>query len=127
MHLSLDEFIEKVTGMIVESASYDEDAIHIVGVNKGEKMYLHMLAYGDCCSRSWIESVNDIADLVGAEIYSFERESSHSEWTDVGDKIDYDFYKFKTSKGYVDVEMRNESNGYYTGYFEYQMQPYPQT
>jgi hypothetical protein len=75
-------------------------------------------AYGDCCSSSYIESIdnpeifND-AIFLGAESVSGETKEvsgcEYHKWT---------FYKFKTSKGMATLSFRNESNGYYNGYLE---------
>jgi hypothetical protein len=76
--------------------------------------------YGDCCSHSYIESINDIDDLKDCVIFDYYEESNDKEddEDEYGNTVRYHFYKFKTSNGYVDVEMRNESNGYYDGNLE---------
>lgn len=73
-------------------------------------------AVGDCCSSSYIESLDcpevfndstlisvDVVSGKGVEI----NENVYYKWT---------FYKFKTSKGMCTLSFRNESNGYYDGW-----------
>lgn len=89
---------------------------------------------GDCCSHSWIEHLEMPSDFKGAKILSVEdgggvawdnHECVQSERDD-----DYRVTKegcghdslsvyntlFKTDKGTIVLEYRNDSNGYYGGY-----------
>lgn len=78
----------------------------------GEILYFE--AEGECCSKSWIESIEDFNAFPGTvkECLAVEgpgfREHHKSEFKNY-------FFKIKTDKGYFDIEMRNESNGYYGG------------
>ncbi len=84
-----------------------------------------MSACGDCCSDSWIESVE--SPTQPEKIVSFEQieippsfESSDPKKRDKEhmDSVDYYFYKLTTEKGSYLIEMRNNSNGYYGGWLE---------
>lgn len=78
-------------------------------------------AVGDCCSSSYIESIDnpeifkeavfDSVESVSGENKTMENDYDVHKWT---------FYKFKTSKGMATLSFRNESNGYYDGHLERQ-------
>lgn len=118
MQIGKVEFCKEIVGMCVLEAHLVEGDLKLKTIKEGHTYAVELIPDGECCSTSWIESVNDLKDLKGAILFSFEHVSGHSE-SDAHSKIDYDFYKFRTSKGYVDVEMRNESNGYYSGWLDY--------
>ena len=68
----------------------------------------------NCCESVYIEAiVGDLSDLVGTPILMAE-ESGNSEDSEWGDVVEWTFYKFATRKGYVDVNWRGSSNGYYS-------------
>ena len=112
------DFVEKLKGAMITDARMQNGDLYLVGEKEGVKYEFRIEPEGDCCSSSWIESVNSMEDLIGSEIYDYEHVSGDTQHTEWG-KIDYDFYKFRCSKGYVDIEMRNESNGYYSGWLNY--------
>lgn len=82
---------------------------------------------GGCCSKSWIENANGISALKDCDIYEVEGVQLDSVgiypyWykkkglkKKCGDnrEIKYYAFKLKTIKGHVDIEFRNDSNGYY--------------
>jgi hypothetical protein len=75
-------------------------------------------AYGDCCSRSFIESLDNpeiFKDSVFDSVETVEGEQKANEEFDVHK---WTFYKFKTNKGMCTLSFRNESNGYYNGHLE---------
>lgn len=77
-------------------------------------------ADGDCCSETWIESVDAPERLIGEPVLSAE----DIEMPDLGtpeDKECVAYYGFKivTAKGDVVVDYRNNSNGYYGGSLEW--------
>ena len=71
---------------------------------------------GDCCSSSWIESVELPALGFPATVVSVE----NIEMPDLGQPDEYDYIqyygcKIVTDKGEIVIDYRNESNGYYGG------------
>lgn len=75
-------------------------------------------AFGDCCSSSYIESLDNPEVFKDAIFNSAESiEGEQKELTDYN-VHKWTFYKFKTSKGSCTLSFRNESNGYYDGYLE---------
>lgn len=82
-------------------------------------------AFGDCCSSSYIESIDNPEIFKNAIFESVEIVSG--EQKEIITKEDgwesekthkWSFYKFKTSKGSATLSFRNESNGYYDGHLE---------
>lgn len=75
-------------------------------------------AYGDCCSSSYIESLDNPEVFKDAIFDTAESVSGGQK--DVSDWAvhKWTFYKFKTSKGMCTLSFRNESNGYYDGWLE---------
>lgn len=74
-------------------------------------------ASGDCCSHSYFSDIIDKRIMLGAEVLQV----IEKEERDVLPKKDEDHvvlyaYTIKTSKGYGDIEFRNDSNGYYGGF-----------
>lgn len=79
-------------------------------------------AYGDCCSNSYIESLDNpeiFKDAIFLSVESVEGETKDVSNDDYGGDVHkWTFYKFKTSKGMCTLSFRNESNGYYNGRLE---------
>lgn len=69
----------------------------------------------DCCSNSWVESVEVLNAFPGTVLETTVVDGpgvkSDNDWSTINNY----FYKIRTDKGYCDIELRNESNGYYGG------------
>lgn len=79
--------------------------------------------YGDCCSESWVNHVNDIDNLIGGTVTQVEEFDFHSMLGVEPEPTRQDsdevlFHKVHTEKGTCLIEFRNSSNGYYGGSFE---------
>ncbi len=105
--ISIDVFMGKV--FVAIDVDKQNDIIKFTTDNNEWYVMRHAQ---DCCEDVWIESVTgDIKDLIGSPILIAEeviqegKEEDSSTWT---------FYKFATSKGYVDIRWIGESNGYYS-------------
>lgn len=84
---------------------------------------LDYYCYGDCCSESWVNHVNDLGNLIDATVTQVEEIDFHSllgiepePTRQQDDKVL--FHKVHTNKGTCLIEFRNSSNGYYGGSFE---------
>ena len=78
-------------------------------------------AYGDCCSCSYIESLDNpeiFKDAIFDSVEIIEGESKKLKDDDGNDHLQWTFYKFKTNKGMCTLSFRNESNGYYSVWLE---------
>lgn len=84
----------------------------------GEVIYAS--AVGGCCSRSWFESIEGVDALIGHEVLRVTDRAMPPENDKTGDPeygslIQFYGWTIETSRGRFDIEMRNESNGYYGG------------
>jgi Fe-S cluster biogenesis protein NfuA len=87
-------------------------------------VFVDYYAAGDCCSSSWFQNFSGIEALLGQVVN--EVREIESETLDDGDKRKgaetdceqvYGFV-FTTNRGRADLDMRNDSNGYYGGSVE---------
>lgn len=106
---------EQLKDLELKSVSFTESDLTIELTNGKVLKYY---AEGDCCSSSYIESIDNFEALQNTLLISTESVS--------GEQKDFDyethkwtFYKFKTTKGDATLSFRNESNGYYNGYLSY--------
>lgn len=75
-------------------------------------------AVGECCSTSFIESIDDLSALQDCTIFDVQTVDGESKDVDDYSVHKWHFIKFKTSKGWATLSFRNESNGYYDGQLE---------
>lgn len=100
---------------------YAKQADLVLRLASGEVGYN---AIGDCCSQSWIESLDNFDELVGQEIVEANADLSSDPITgesepEYSDVISYTRYTLRGNKGTLAVvEFRNNSNGYYSGWLE---------
>jgi hypothetical protein len=77
----------------------------------GKRFKMHH--YQDCCEYVRIEDVTgDVGDLVGSPILVAKESSNSSAGEDA--RQTWTFYKFATTKGWVDIRWLGSSNGYYS-------------
>lgn len=72
--------------------------------------------YGDCCSYTWIENIEDSVREYPATVL----EVTDIDMPDLGDMEGKDVVKYygckiTTDKGVIIIDYRNDSNGYYGG------------
>jgi hypothetical protein len=94
--------------------SDDKDEITFI-TDGGRRRYL---AYGDCCSRSWIETTGPIEDIIGQKIISTEEHGMNELDVEYGNVVRVYQDTLKTEKISWNIEYRNESNGFYGGSLE---------
>lgn len=79
---------------------------------------------GDCCSTSWVEHVSGVRAAIGAEFVSVDERpelESHKNVEDSGfESLALYGITLVTDRGErVDIDYRNESNGYYGGWLNW--------
>ncbi len=114
-HYSNDKLVNKTIEKVFINPSNDFMRLQY------DKGYIDIIAEGDCCSHSWIEHVENVEALIGATVISVE----NIDMPDLGDTdedkdeyIKYYGLKITTTKGSVQFDYRNSSNGYYGGSLE---------
>lgn len=78
--------------------------------------YLLLYTEGDCCSISWIEHFNGLSALIGQTVNNVVTRDMPK----IPDRAEFECiecygWTLETAAGRCDIEMRNESNGYYGG------------
>ena len=114
-----DARFKKLVGLKILDATIDKDRGGITfHTDKGDIGYV---CEADCCSYTWIESVDDEAALLGTVI-SVEQipmpEGLTSEYQKQTDCVAYYGLKIITEHGRAVIDYRNDSNGYYGGSLE---------
>ncbi len=105
-----DDLFDKLIGKKIFSIEWDEKTLRFN--LKGDAVIYE--AYGDCCSSSYIESLDNQEIFKNARLLQVECISG--EQKEIGEYFHkWRFYKFKTDKGMCTLSFRNESNGYYDG------------
>jgi hypothetical protein len=105
---------QAMVGKTITSAVLSKDKEELaLQFSDGTDMVLQ--AYGDCCSTSWIESI-DIPDNLLGTVQSVE----DIDMPDLGNQPDHDvmsYYGLKivTDRGHAVIDYRNDSNGFYGG------------
>jgi len=83
-------------------------------VTEGEA--IRARATGDCCSRTWIEHVENPQALMGSAVLSARNiEMPSLPTTPDQDKVQFYGFQIETAKGTCVIEYRNESHAYYGG------------
>lgn len=73
--------------------------------------------YGDCCSETWIESLDNVDALIGGTVQSVENIELPEQEAKTEDYDVIQFYgcRIVTDRGHCTIDYRNRSNGYYGG------------
>lgn len=111
---------EELVGQTIEAAYINEDNTCLWFVTTKGDIYT-FFSEGDCCSHSWFEHIANVDELLLQEVLSVES------WAPVpkeGDTPESESqqpygYRLKTKAGSCDIDMRNESNGYYGGWVNF--------
>lgn len=128
--MSIDFNLDLLIGRKVISAKINQEKdVIVLETDKGS---LFLSWVGSCCSKCFIEHVSGSDELVGSVI----SEVKHDEWKNVSNgefDEDHEYLEpvinsmgttIKTDKGWVSIETRHSSNGYYSGWINISTQ-YP--
>ena len=80
--------------------------------------------FGDCCSVSYFtDPKNQFGELIGATILNVEERYNDIAPADPelnDDQVSWHFLVFTTNRGHITVDWRNDSNGYYDGWVNFE-------
>jgi hypothetical protein len=110
----------QLVGKKVKHIAFTPAELYVVLADGTDLVYE---AYGDCCSSSYIEDIDDQDVLQDCTVLDIEvvegRESIDTDEDGYeGTTHKWTFYKFTTNKGRATLSFRNDSNGYYNGYLQ---------
>jgi hypothetical protein len=105
--------LDVLIGKKVESVWLNEDSDHLLFKTNGGDFCFYCV--GECCSHSWIESIEDIESILGNEITEIVEHDISSGETEEHECLDVMNYDIKSLKGTCTIDFRNSSNGYYGG------------
>jgi hypothetical protein len=118
-----NEKAESLIGKTIKSLEVRDDHHALVFCLEDKEVIFH--THGDCCSHSWIEHFESpshpetIIKFEEIEIAPYEVSDKSTAFPDdYVDVVAHYFYKLTTDKSTYNIEMRNNSNGYYGGSLE---------
>ena len=112
------DLIEQVKGLMIVKVDADSIGATITFENDQE---MKLVLEGDCCSHSYFQDVKQFDELVDSVVLEIDEVSGPSseaiEAIDTSDQecVSWHFLIFKTDRGHVTIDWRNDSNGYYDG------------
>ena len=77
------------------------------------------VAFGDCCSITWISDVLGISSLIGGHVRDVRGDDSEQITEEDYDTIAHYSYQILTDKGECSLLYKNMSNGYYGGSLDF--------
>ena len=109
--------LEKFYGKTIDNFVYDKDHLEFL-FSDGE--VLTGTAWGDCCSVTWLESI-DLPGVISGTLMKIEDIQMPTPEYDEKAYDCLEFYgiRITTTNGIAIVDYRNESNGYYGGYIRW--------
>lgn len=114
--------MKEAIGKIITSYSLSSDRGRL-SLTFADNSVLNLTAYGDCCSHTWIESIDNEAALKGKvfeidEIDMPDLGSVGTPYHPCVDCVSYYGLRIVTENGHCVIDYRNDSNGYYGGWLE---------
>ena len=105
-------------GMKITGAGLSDKGLSLV---TAEGQHYLLVPEGDCCSHTWIESVNPLKALLGTVTNVQASENVRPEEEKGGEYIEFYGLEITTKDAYGEeqtavIDFRNSSNGYYGGY-----------
>lgn len=111
--------MNELLNQVIEHIYVNDDNTLIVFKTQDDKVFAYR-AYGDCCSHSWVNTLSGISNLLDRTIQKvIPNKEVRDDSDDNGSVIKYYGITLETVKGFVDVEYRNSSNGYYGGSLDF--------
>ena len=122
-HMNNHYDLKALIGQTITKVLVGTDDNVVVFVAENNKFFEYSIG-GDCCSLSWLESINNIENMLNTPILEIHSLSLPDDYIKKAqDDPKYEVleiwgYTIKTIKGHTDIEFRNDSNGYYSGSFD---------
>jgi len=108
---------DHLVGHTIKEMKIADDNKAILFVTNEEEVIAK--TYGSCCSSTWIEHVETVklpAKVIAVEDIEMPDMGQPSDEDEV---IQYYGCRITTNKGYIVIDYRNSSNGYYGGYLSW--------
>ncbi len=120
--------LKTLVGAKVNSVAIDASKEFLrLNTDRGDFTFV---AVGECCSKSWIEHTCGAMNIIGGiitespDLYPNGEEIPNGEADDEYSLTQRYITKFVTDKGWMELEFRNESNGYYSGCLKFEAGQY---
>lgn len=107
---------EEIVGKTIIEVAMHED--YLLRFTLADGSFEYFGATGDCCNSVWFCHIEGVDRLIGAGIFAVEEKGWNQLETNDYDCLEAGFWTLSTTKGYVDIEVRNSHNGYYGGYVQ---------
>jgi len=104
IELSEDKYILNIT-------AYRDD------IDSGTYYLFKFHSRASCCNDVWFDTI-DVPEMGGSVISSLAKDTVQLEESDFKGTQQYEdasFWTIATTKGYLDISVRNSNNGYYSG------------
>lgn len=106
-----------LVGKVLEGLKLSEDKMSICFItNEGD---IIGRCDAECCSHTWIESINSTLRRLPAFISSYEDIELNSDKDDESGTLQFYGIRLVTDEGEIIIDYRNESNGYYGGWMTF--------
>ena len=107
-----DQYLRHLVHKRITNIFWDRDDIEFVCVNSSYTF----VTDADCCNKVWIEHVEGMELVLGHTVRDVERKTEGVEESVDGDGVEEAItYTLHTTGGFLDIELRNNHNGYYGG------------
>lgn len=123
LFIGTSDSFKELIGKTIDEIVLDKSRENLYFYSKKDDLWFHYYAYGDCCSNSWFEHVgSDLADDQPVKVFSVLEREMPPDDNNSKDNECLAFYGWSlvTDRGYLDIEMRNSSNGYYGGSVQFE-------
>ena len=111
--------MENLVGHIIREVDLSDNGFNLIIKTESHKFIYR--TEGDCCAHAYILELrpNDVADIIGHEVVSVIRNGFSKEDSSGYGQTDTEFISIQTHNGDLDLELRTEHNGYYSGWVNF--------
>lgn len=124
--------LQKLVGRRINGIFLNDDQTRVI-FRTVENDRIGFYVYGDCCNNVYINHFQAMDAIGEGNTFDLLRgalvtEVEEKDWVAIDDEVDEDswthgcvedgFFTIRTNRGYIDFEVRNEHNGYYSGHID---------